>query len=81
MKIKIVKLETIQKQRRTVYEVNEIDLIKVGPEPLIRSKLQNEDSDLIELLEEKEEDFEVEDEEETGDEIYDTEWIHEDEEI
>ena len=81
MKLKIVKLETIKKQRRTVYEVNEMDLIIAGPEPLIRSKLQNEDSDLIELLEEKEEDFEVEDEEETGDEIFDTQWFHEDDEI
>jgi len=81
MKLKIVKIETIKKQRRTVYEVNEMDLIKAGPEPLIRSKLQNEDSDLIELLEEKEEDFEVEDEEETGDEICDTQWFHEDDEI
>lgn len=81
MKLKIVKIETIKKQRRTVYEVNEMDLIKVGPEPIIRSKLQNEDSDVIELLEEKEEDFEVEDEEETGDEICDTQWFHEDDEI
>jgi len=81
MKLKIIKLETIKKQRRTVYEVNEIDLIKAGPEPLIRSKLQSEDSDLIDLLEEKEEDFEVEDEEETGDEICDTQWFHEDDEI
>ena len=81
MKLKIVKIETIKKQRRTVYEVNEMDLIKAGPEPIIRSKLQNEDSDVIELLEEKEEDFEVEDEEETGDEICDTQWFHEDDEI
>ena len=81
MKLKIVKIETIKKQRRTVYEVNEVDLIKVGTGPIIRSKLQNEDSEVIELLEEKEEDFEVEDEEETGDEICDTQWFHEDDEI
>jgi hypothetical protein len=81
MKIKLVKIETITKQRRTVYEVDEIDLIQVGPGPIIRSKLQNEDSEVIDLLEEKEEDFEVEDEEETGDEICDTQWFHEDDEI
>jgi len=81
MKLKIVKIETIKKQRRTVYEVDEVDLIKVGTGPIIRSKLQNEDSEVIELLEEKEEDFEVEDEEETGDEICDTQWFHEDDEI
>ena len=81
MKLKIVKIETIKKQRRTIYEVNEVDLIQAGTEPIIRSKLQSEDSDLIDLLEEKEEDFEVEDEEETGDEICDTQWFHEDDEI
>ncbi len=79
--MKIVKIETIKKQRRILYEVNEMDLIQLGPEPVIRSKLQNEDSEVIELLEEKEEDFEVEDEEETGDEICDTQWFHEDDEI
>jgi hypothetical protein len=81
MKLKIVKIEMIKKQRRTVYEVDEIDLIKLGPGPVIRLKLQSEDSDAIELLEEKEEDFEVEDEVESGDDIYDTQWFHEDDEI
>ncbi len=79
--MRIVKIEKCKSQRRYVYDIPEMDLMKFGGEHIVKMKLQNEDSDVLEWLEEEEPTYEYEEFEESGDEIYETEWVHEDDEI
>jgi hypothetical protein len=80
--MRIVKIERYRGDRRYVYEVEERDLMKFGGEHIVKMKLQNEDSDVIEWLEEdfiSENDAEEFDEREHG--SYETEWFAEGDEI
>jgi hypothetical protein len=79
--MRIVKIEKVKSQRRYVYEIEEKDLMKFGGEHIVKSKLQQEDSEVLDWLEEEEPMYEYEEFEESGDEIYETEWVHEDDEI
>ena len=79
--MRIVKIERYRGDRRYVYEIEEKDLMKFGGEHIVRDKLKNEDSEVIDWLEEEEPMYEYEEFEESGDEIYETEWVHEDDEI
>jgi hypothetical protein len=79
--MRIVKIEKCKSQRRYVYDIPEMDLMKFGGEHIVKMKLQSEDSDVLEWLEEEEPTYEYEEFEESGDEIYETEWVHEDDEI
>lgn len=80
--MKIVKIERYRGDRRFVYDVEEKDLMKFGGEHIVRDKLKNEDSEVIDWLEQEmvsEYDTEEFDEKEHG--TYETEWFHEDDEI
>ena len=79
--MRIVKIEKCKSQRRYVYDIPEMDLMKFGGEHIVKMKLQSEDSDVLEWLEEEEPTYEYEEFEESGDEIYETEWVHEDDEL
>jgi hypothetical protein len=79
--MRIVKIEKCKSQRRYVYDIPEMDLMKFGGEHIVKMKLQSEDSNVLEWLEEEEPTYEYEEFEESGDEIYETEWVHEDDEI
>ena len=79
--MRIVKIEKVKSERRYVYEIEEKDLMKFGGEHIVQMKLQQEDSEVIDWLEEEEPMYEYEEFEESGDEIYETEWFHEDDEI
>ena len=79
--MRIVKIEKVKSERRYVYEIEEKDLMKFGGEHIVQMKLQQEDSEVIDWLEEEEPMYEYEEFEESGDEIYETEWVHEDDEI
>ena len=79
--MRIVKNEKVKSERRYVYEIEEKDLMKFGGEHIVQMKLQQEDSEVIDWLEEEEPMYEYEEFEESGDEIYETEWVHEDDEI
>ena len=79
--MRIVKIEKISTQKRYVYDIPETDLMKFGGEHIVKMKLQNEDSDVLDWLEEEEPTYEYEEFEESGDEVYETEWVHEDDEI
>ena len=78
--MRIVKIETIKKQRRIVYEIPETEIMKFGPTPVFRHRLQREDSDLLEQLDDLEEDFEEEERDES-DELSSVEWLFEDDEL
>ena len=79
--MRIVKIEKVKSERRYVYEIEEKDLMKFGGEHIVQMKLQQEDSEVLDWLEEEEPMYEYEEFEESGDEIYETEWVHEDDEI
>ena len=79
--MRIVKIERYRGDRRYVYEIEEKDLMKFGGEHIVRDKLKNEDSEVLDWLEEEEPMYEYEEFEESGDEIYETEWVHEEDEI
>ena len=79
--MRIIKIVKIRSQRRYVYDIADKELVKFGNEMVFREKLKYEDSDVLDWLQEETPTFEYEEFEESGDEIYDTEWIHEDEEI
>jgi len=79
--MRIVKIEKLKTQRRYVYDIPEFDLMKFGGEHIVKIKLQNEDSDVLDFLEEEEPTYEYEEFDQAGDEIYETEWVHEDDEI
>ena len=79
--MRIVKIEKISTQKRYVYDIPDMDLMKFGGEHIVKMKLQNEDSDVLDWLEEEEPTYEYEEFEESGDEVYETEWVHEDDEI
>ena len=79
--MRIVKIEKVKSERRYVYEIEEKDLMKFGGEDIVKMKLQNEDSEVLDWLEEEEPTYEYEEFEESGDEVYETEWVHEDDEI
>ena len=79
--MRIVKIERYRGDRRFVYEVEERDLMKFGGEIIVKMKLQQEDSDVIEWLEEE---FIAEndaDEVEDVHDSYETEWFDEGDEI
>ena len=78
--MRIVKIETIKKQRRIVYEIPLETLVKFGPEPVFCSRLKNEDSNVLERLDDLEEDFEEEERDES-DELSSVEWFLEDDEL
>jgi len=78
--MRIVKIETIKKQRRIVYEIPLETLVKFGPEPVFCSRLKNEDSNVLEQLDDLEEDFEEEERDES-DELSSVEWFLEDDEL
>ena len=79
--MRIIKIVKIRSQRRYVYDIADKELVKFGNEMVFREKLKYEGSDVLDWLQEETPTFEYEEFEESGDEIYDTEWIHEDEEI
>ena len=79
--MRIVKIEKIRTQKRYVYDIPDMDLMKLGGEHIVKMKLQNEDSEVLDWLEEEEPTYEYEEFEESGDEVYETEWVHEDDEI
>ena len=79
--MRIVKIEKIKTQKRYVYDIPDMDLMKLGGEHIVKMKLQNEDSEVLDWLEEEEPTYEYEEFEESGDEVYETEWVHEDDEI
>ena len=79
--MRIVKIEKISTPKRYVYDIHDMDLMKFGGEHIVKMKLQNEDSDVLDWLEEEEPTYEYEEFEESGDEVYETEWVHEDDEI
>ena len=78
--MRIVKIETIKKQRRIVYEIPLETLVKFGPEPVFCSRLKNEDLNVLEQLDDLEEDFEEEERDES-DELSSVEWFLEDDEL
>lgn len=80
--MRIVKIERYRGDRRFVYDVEEKDLMRFGGEHIVRDKLKNEDSEVIDWLEQEmvsEYDTEEFDESQHG--TYETEWFHEDDEI
>ena len=79
--MRIVKIETIKKQRRIVYEIPLETLVKFGPAPVFCSRLKREDSNVLEQLDDLEEDFEEEERDESSDEISSVEWLLEDDEL
>ena len=54
--------------------------MKFGPEPVFCSRLKNEDSNVLERLDDLEEDFEEEERDES-DELSSVEWFLEDDEL
>ena len=78
--MRIVKIETIKKQRRIVYEIPLETLVKFGPEPVFCSRLKNEVSNVLEQLDDLEEDFEEEERDES-DELSSVEWFLEADEL
>ena len=78
--MRIVKIERFKSETRSVYELQEKDLLKFGGEPVVKMKLQQEDSEVIDWLEDDMEE-EAEDVEKKDVVKYETEWVHEDDEI
>jgi len=78
--MRIVKIEKFKSETRSVYDISETDLMKFGGEHIVRMKLQSEDSEVIDWLDdEMEEEAEEVEKENLG--RYETEWVHEDDEI
>jgi hypothetical protein len=80
--MRIVKIERYKGDRRFVYELNHGDLMRFGGEHIVKMKLENEDSDVIDWLEQdmvSDNDPEEFEEKEHGN--YETEWFVEDDEI
>ncbi len=78
--MRIVKIEKFKSETRSVYDIPETDLMKFGGEHIVRMKLQSEDSAVIDWLEDDmEEEAEDVEKEDLG--RYETEWVHEDDEI
>jgi hypothetical protein len=78
--MRIVKIEKFKSETRSVYDISETDLMKFGGEHIVRMKLQSEDSTVIDWLEDDMEE-EAEDVEKEDLVRYETEWVHEDDEI
>ena len=80
--MRIVKIEKFKGERSYVYDVPEMELMRYGGEHIVKMKLQNEDLDVIEWLEEE---FITEnDAEEINERVhdsYDVEWFAEGDEI
>ena len=79
--MRIIRIDKIRSERRYVYDIEEKEIMKFGDEHQFRRDLQNENSDVIEWLEEETPTFEYEEFDKTGDKIHETEWVHEDDEI
>ena len=79
--MRIVKIEKYKAERRYVYDIPEMELMKYGGEHIVKMKLQNEDSDVLDWLEEEEPTFEYDEFDEHNGKVYETEWVHEDDEI
>ena len=80
--MRIVKIERYKGDRRFVYELNHGDLMRFGGEHIFKAKLENEDTDVIDWLEQDMvSDNDPEDFEENEHGNYETEWFVEDDEI
>ena len=79
--MRIIRIDKIRSERRYVYDIEEKELMQFGDEFKFRRDLQNEDSRVIEWLEEETPTFEYEEFDKTGDKIHETEWVHEDDEL
>jgi len=80
--MRIVKIERYRGDRRYVYEIEEKDLMKFGGEHIVKMKLQQEDSEVIDWLEQDMvDDNEAEELDESEHGTYETEWFAEEDEI
>ena len=80
--MRIVKIEKVKSQRRYVYEIEEKDLMKFGGEHIVKDKLKNEDSEVIDWLEQDMVgDYDAEEFDESEHGTYETEWFAEEDEI
>ena len=79
--MRIIRIDKIRSERRYVYDIEEKELMQFGDPNKFRRDLQNEDSRVIEWLEEETPTFEYEEFDKTGDKIHQTEWVHEDDEL
>lgn len=79
--MRIVRVQKYKGERRYVYEVTDMELMKFGGEHIVKMKLQNEDSDVIEWLEEEYIAENDADEVEDVHDSYETEWFDEGDEI
>ena len=79
--MRIIRIDKIRSERRYVYDIEEKEIMKFGDETTFRRDLQNEDSKVIEWLEEETPTFEYEEFDQSGDKIHETEWVHEDDEL
>ena len=79
--MRIIRIDKIRSERRYVYDIEEKELTQFGEAFKFRRDLQNEDSRVIEWLEEETPTFEYEEFDKTGDKIHETEWVHEDDEL
>ena len=78
--MRIVKIEKFKSETRSVYDSPETELMKFGGEQIVRMKLQSEDTEVIDWLDdEMEEEAEEVEKENLG--RYETEWVHEDDEL
>jgi len=77
--MRIVRIDKIKSERRYVYDIDERDLRRFGPEPVIKKLLESEDATLIDWLEnEMIEDTEPEEFDEAEHGVVATEWFEED---
>ena len=80
--MRIVKIERYRGDRRYVYEIEEKDLMKFGGEHIVKMKLQQEDSEVIDWLEQDMVgDYDAEEFDESEHGTYETEWFAEEDEI
>ena len=76
--MRLVKVEVTKTTKRTIYDIPDNDLIKFGTPTLIQHKLQSEDSDFIDYLEEDMPDDHDPEEVESETRVHETEWIEDD---
>jgi|TARA_B110000495_G_C22570112_1_gene343316 hypothetical protein len=79
--MRIVRVEKYKGERKHFYEVPEMELMKFGGVHIVRDKLQEFDSDVVEWLEEE---FMAENDAEDVEDVhdsYETEWFAEGDEI
>ena len=80
--MRIVRIDTIKMQKRYVYDIPYMDTMQIGPDEfIIKSQLQNEDSNTIDWFEDNIDNYEPEELSETEPRVVETEWVHEDDEI